>query len=60
MKVDILILQPIVALAAGIIILLMPSLLNLIVAVHLIVVGITGLWPSLRRRDALCLAYSKM
>lgn len=49
MKVDILILQPIVALAAGIIILLMPSLLNLIVAVYLIVVGITGLWPSLRR-----------
>jgi hypothetical protein len=36
-------LQPIVALAAGILILIMPRLLNYIVALYLIVVGILGL-----------------
>jgi len=36
-------LQPIIALLAGILILLMPRLLNYIVAVYLIVVGVTGL-----------------
>ena len=35
--------QPLVALLAGILILLMPRLLNYIVAIYLIVVGITGL-----------------
>jgi hypothetical protein len=35
--------QPIVALLAGVLILLMPRLLNYIVAIYLIVVGITGL-----------------
>jgi hypothetical protein len=35
--------QPIVALIAGILILVIPRLLNIIVAVYLIVVGITGL-----------------
>jgi hypothetical protein len=36
-------LQPLVALIAGILILIMPRLLNYIVAVYLIVVGILGL-----------------
>jgi hypothetical protein len=36
-------LQPIVALLAGILILIMPRLLNYIVAIYLIVVGIIGL-----------------
>ena len=36
-------LQPIVALICGILILLIPRLLNFIVAVYLIVVGVTGL-----------------
>jgi hypothetical protein len=36
-------LQPLVALLAGILILIMPRLLNYIVAIYLIVVGITGL-----------------
>jgi len=40
--------QPIVALVAGILILIMPRLLNFIVAIYLIFVGLTGLWPSLR------------
>ncbi len=35
--------QPIVALLAGVLILLMPRLLNYIVAIYLIVVGILGL-----------------
>jgi hypothetical protein len=35
--------QPLVALLAGILILLVPRLLNYIVAIYLIVVGITGL-----------------
>jgi hypothetical protein len=35
--------QPIVALIAGILILLVPRLLNFIVAIYLIIVGITGL-----------------
>ena len=36
-------LQPIIALVAGILILIMPRLLNYIVAIYLIFVGITGL-----------------
>jgi hypothetical protein len=35
--------QPLVALLAGILILLIPRLLNYIVAIYLIIVGITGL-----------------
>ena len=36
-------LAPLVALIAGILILIMPRLLNFIVAIYLIVVGVTGL-----------------
>jgi hypothetical protein len=36
-------LQPIIALVAGILILVMPRLLNYIVAIYLIVIGISGL-----------------
>lgn len=36
-------LQPLLALIAGILILVMPRLLNFIVAIYLIVVGLTGL-----------------
>jgi hypothetical protein len=36
-------LQPIVALIAGILILVMPRLLNFIVAIYLIIVGLIGL-----------------
>jgi len=39
--------QPIVALIAGILILLAPRLLNFIVAIYLIIIGVTGLWPRL-------------
>jgi len=47
MTVDILLLQPIVALLAGILILVAPSILNYVVAVYLIVIGVAGLWPRL-------------
>ena len=40
-------LQPTVALIAGILILLIPRILNFIVAIYLIFVGVTGLWPHL-------------
>ena len=40
-------LQPLVALIAGILILLVPRLLNYIVAIYLILVGIFGIWPGL-------------
>jgi hypothetical protein len=40
-------LQPIVALIAGILILVVPRILNYIVAIYLIFVGVTGLWPQL-------------
>jgi Protein of unknown function (DUF3096) len=42
-----LIIQPLVALIAGILILVMPRLLNYVVAIYLIIVGLTGLWPQL-------------
>jgi hypothetical protein len=40
-------LQPLVALIAGVLILVMPRLLNLIVAIYLIIIGLTGLFPHL-------------
>ncbi|WP_188408680.1 DUF3096 domain-containing protein [Agaricicola taiwanensis] len=43
MTLDIIAIQPIVALIAGILILIMPRLLNYIVAFYLIVIGIIGL-----------------
>lgn len=49
MAINILLLQPLVALIAGILVLLMPRLLNLVVAIYLIVVGVTGLFPHLVR-----------
>lgn len=45
MAVNVLLLQPIIALIAGILILLVPRLLNYIVAIYLIIVGIAGLIP---------------
>ncbi|HVC56874.1 MAG TPA: DUF3096 domain-containing protein [Stellaceae bacterium] len=44
---NLLLLQPIVALIAGVLILLVPRLLNYVVAIYLIIVGVTGLWPHL-------------
>ncbi len=43
MQIDIVTIQPIAALIAGILILLVPRILNYVVAVYLIVIGIIGL-----------------
>ena len=40
-------LTPIVSLIAGILILIMPRLLNFIVAIYLILIGLIGLFPAL-------------
>ena len=39
--------QPLVALLAGILILVMPRILNYVVALYLIIVGLLGLFPHL-------------
>jgi hypothetical protein len=39
---------PLVALIAGILILIVPRLLNYIVAIYLIITGVLGLFPHLR------------
>jgi DUF3096 family protein len=44
-----LLLQPIIALVAGVLILLVPRILNYVVAIYLIIIGVTGLWPHLLR-----------
>jgi len=46
---DIALLQPLIALIAGILILVMPRLLNFVVAIYLILLGVSGLWPHLMR-----------
>jgi putative Mn2+ efflux pump MntP len=43
------VLEPLGALIAGILILIMPRLLNYIVAIYLILIGIIGLAPHLAR-----------
>lgn len=43
MRIDPALLQPVIALVAGILIFIMPRLLNYIVAVYLIVIGVAGL-----------------
>ena len=43
MTFNLIVLQPVVALIAGILILIMPRLLNFIVAAYLIVIGLSGL-----------------
>jgi hypothetical protein len=40
-------LQPIVALLAGILILIVPRILNYVVAISLVLVGVFGLYPHL-------------
>ncbi len=49
MMINLLVLQPLVALIAGILILVIPRLLNIIVAIYLILIGLAGLWPHFIR-----------
>jgi hypothetical protein len=45
MTVNLIAIQPLVALLFGILILAMPRLLNFLVAIYLILIGVVGLWP---------------
>jgi hypothetical protein len=47
MTINIVAIQPLVALIAGILILLIPRILNFVVAIYLILIGVLGLWPQL-------------
>jgi hypothetical protein len=47
MTIDIVAIQPLIALIAGILILLVPRLLNYVVAIYLILIGLMGLWPHI-------------
>jgi hypothetical protein len=49
MALNVVLITPLVALICGILILLVPRLLNYIVAIYLIIVGVAGLWPHLLR-----------
>jgi len=49
MTLNVIVLQPLIALIAGILILVIPRRLNIIVALYLIIVGLTGIWPHLVR-----------
>jgi hypothetical protein len=47
MTINVVAIQPLVALIAGILILLIPRILNFVVAIYLILIGVLGLWPHL-------------
>ena len=47
MHVDIITIQPLIALLFGILILILPRLLNYLIAIYLILIGLTGLFPHL-------------
>jgi hypothetical protein len=44
---DIVMIQPLVALIFGILILILPRLLNFLIAIYLILIGLAGLFPHL-------------
>ena len=45
MTINFVTITPLVALIAGILILIAPRILNYVIAIYLIIVGVTGLWP---------------
>jgi len=46
MHIDIVAVQPLIALVFGILILMLPRILNYLVAIYLIIIGLTGLFPT--------------
>jgi uncharacterized membrane protein HdeD (DUF308 family) len=50
MTIHITAIQPLLALLAGILILLAPRILNYVIALYLILVGVVGIWPELFTR----------
>lgn len=47
MHMNIILIQPLVALLIGVLILLVPRLLNYLIAIYLIFIGLVGLFPHL-------------
>ncbi len=47
MQLDVILIQPLVALLVGILILILPRLLNYLIAIYLIFIGLVGLYPNL-------------
>ena len=47
MHVDIVMVQPLLALLFGVLILILPKLLNYLIAIYLIFIGLVGLFPHL-------------
>ena len=47
MQMNIVLLQPLVALLFGILILILPRLLNYLIAIYLILIGLSGLFPHI-------------
>lgn len=47
LDINIVSIQPLIALIFGILILILPRILNYLVAIYLIIIGIVGLWPHL-------------
>jgi hypothetical protein len=48
--IDIVYIQPLIALVFGILILFLPRILNYLIAIYLIFIGVIGLWPHLLSR----------
>ena len=47
MHIDIIMIQPLIALLFGILILILPRLLNYLIAIYLIFIGLVGLFPHI-------------
>jgi hypothetical protein len=47
MHVDIIMIQPLIAILFGILILILPRLLNYLIAIYLIFIGLVGLFPHM-------------
>jgi hypothetical protein len=47
MHLDIIMIQPLIALLFGVLILILPRLLNYLIAIYLIFIGLVGLFPHL-------------
>lgn len=45
MTLDIVTIQPLIALVFGVLILFLPKILNYLIALYLILIGCMGLWP---------------
>jgi hypothetical protein len=50
MHIEAIFIQPLIALVFGVLILILPRILNYLVAIYLILVGVTGLFPHLLQR----------